>query len=80
MSYTASGLRTSFLSENPNELCDKLKLLLLEKRAGNNSNKNKHKEIVALITKLLEHKCVSPSQYEKIKKNSILCKMCDYIS
>ena len=29
----ASGLRTIYFSENPNELCDKLKLFLQEKRA-----------------------------------------------
>ena len=30
--------KTRFLSSNPNELCDRLKLLLQEKRAGNNCN------------------------------------------
>ena len=34
----ASGITTIFLSENPNELCDRLKLLLQEKQAGNNSD------------------------------------------
>ena len=34
----ASGLRTIFHPEDPNELCDKLKLILQEKRVGNNSN------------------------------------------
>ena len=34
----ASGVSTIFLSENPNEICDRLKLLIQEKRAGNNSN------------------------------------------
>ena len=30
----ASGFRTIFLSENTNELCDRLKLLLQEKQTG----------------------------------------------
>ena len=35
----ASGVsKTLFLSSDPNELCDRLKLLLQEKHAGNNSN------------------------------------------
>ena len=34
----ASGVsKTIFLSSDPNELCDRLKLLLQEKHAGNNS-------------------------------------------
>ena len=33
----ASGNSTKFLSSDPNELCDRIKLLLQEKRAGNNS-------------------------------------------
>ena len=41
----ASGVsKTIFLSSDPNELCDRLKLILLEKHAGNISNK-----IVAII-------------------------------
>ena len=34
----ASGVTTKFLSENPDEMCDRLKLLLQEKNAGNNSD------------------------------------------
>ena len=35
----ASGIsKTIFLSSDPNELCDRLKLLLQEKHAGNNSD------------------------------------------
>ena len=32
----AAGVTTIFLSENPDELCDKLKIFLQEIRAGNN--------------------------------------------
>ena len=34
----ASGISTTFLPGNPNELCGSLKLLLREKQAGNNSD------------------------------------------
>ena len=50
----ASGFsKTIFLSSDPNELCDRLKLLLQEKHGGNNSNLI-DEEIVAIIDKLLE--------------------------
>ena len=49
----ASGVTTIFLSENPDELCDRLKLLLQEKQAGNNSDII-NDEIVAIVDKLLE--------------------------
>ena len=32
-----SGATTLFLSDNPDELCDRLSLLLQQKQAGNNS-------------------------------------------
>ena len=34
----ASGTSTKFLPENPDEICDSLKILLPEKQAGKNSN------------------------------------------
>ena len=50
----ASGFsKTMILSSDSNELCDRLKLLLQEKHAGNNSNLI-DEEIVAIIDKLLE--------------------------
>ena len=62
----ASGSsKTLFLSSDPNELCDRLKLLLQEKHAGNNSNLI-DEEIVALIDKLLEYKCISKKQHKQI--------------
>ena len=54
----ASGISTKFLSENPDELCNKLKLLLQEKHAGNTSN-SIGEEIVAIVDKLLTYKCIS---------------------
>ena len=62
----ASGIsKTIFLSSDPNELCDRLKLLLQEKHGGNNSNLI-DEEIVVIIDKLLEHKCISKQQHKQI--------------
>ena len=48
----ASGVTTTFLRQNPDELCKELKLLLQEKHAGNNSDLI-NKEFIAIIDKLL---------------------------
>ena len=62
----ASGVsKTIFLSSNPDELCNRLKLLLQEKHAGNNSDII-NDEIVAIIDKLLEYKCISKKQHKQI--------------
>ena len=62
----ASGVsKTIILSSNPNELCDRLKLLLQEKHGGNNSNLI-DEEIVAIVDKLLEYKCISKKQHKQI--------------
>ena len=63
-SILASGLRTVFFSENPYELCDRLKLLIQEKRAGNISNIIKE-EIVAIFDKLLEYISITASEHKK---------------
>ena len=69
---SASGIsNTIFLSSNPDELCKRLKLLIQEKRAGNNSKVN-NEEIVAINHKLLEYKCMTPTQHKKIKKFNLL--------
>ena len=60
----ASGVTTKFLSENADELCDRLKLLLQEKHAGNNSDII-NDEIVAIVDKLLEYKCISKKQHKQ---------------
>ena len=63
---SASGVsKTIVLSSDPNELCDRLKLLLQEKQAGNNSDVINH-EIVAILDKLLEYKCISKKQQKQI--------------
>ena len=62
----ASGVpNTIFLSSDANELCDRLKLLLQEKHAGNNSDII-NDEIVAIVDKLLEYKCISKKQHKQI--------------
>ena len=63
---SASGVsKTIFLSSDPNELCDKLKLLLQQKQAGNNSVII-DQEIVAIVDKLLEYKCITKKQHKQI--------------
>ena len=61
----ASGVTTIFLSSDPNELCDRLKLLLQEKHAANNSDII-NQQIVALVDKLLEYKCISKKEHKQI--------------
>ena len=46
------------------ELCHRLKLLIQEKHAGDNSNKIKD-EINAIVDKLLEYKCISKKQHKQ---------------
>ena len=51
---SASGVsKTIFLPSDPNELCDRLRLLLQEKQAGNNSNIF-NEEIVVIVNNLVE--------------------------
>ena len=61
----ASGITTIFLSENADELCDRLRLLLQEKQAGNNSDII-DQEIIAIVDKLLEYKCISKKEHKQI--------------
>ena len=62
----ASGFsKTMILSSDPNELCDRLKLLLQEKHGGNNSNLI-DEEIVAIVDKLLEYNCITKKQHKQI--------------
>ena len=49
----ASGIVTLHLSSDAIELCGRLKLLLQEKQAGNNSNVI-DEEIVAIVDKLFD--------------------------
>ena len=65
----ASVISTILLSYDPNELCDRLKLLIQEKQAGNNSKKI-NEEIFAIAHKLIESKSISTKQHE------IMIKIC----
>ena len=68
---SASGVsKTIFLSSDPNELFDRLKLLLQEKQAGNNSD-TFNQEIVAIVDKLLEYKCISKKEHKQFFLNVI---------
>ena len=63
---SASGVsKTEFLSSDPNELCGRKKLFLQEKQAGNNSDII-NEEIVAIVDKLLEYKCITKKQHKQI--------------
>ena len=63
---SASGVsKTIILSSDPDKLCNRLKLLLQEKQAGNNSDII-NDEIVAIVDKLLEYKCISKGQHKQI--------------
>ena len=63
---SASGVsKTIFLSSDPDELCDRLKLLLQEKYAGNNSDII-NDEIIAIIDKLPEYKCITKKQHKQV--------------
>ena len=56
---SASGIwNTIFLSSDPDEPCDRLKLLLQEKQARNNSNLI-NEEIIAIIDKIFFKKVIS---------------------
>ena len=60
---SASGVsKTIILSSDPNELCERLRLLLQEKQGGNNSNFF-DEEIVAKVDKLMENICISKKQH-----------------
>ena len=63
-SILASGLKTIFLPDNPNERCDRLKLLKPEKRASKNFDVI-NQEKVAIVDKSLEYKCITPTQHKK---------------
>ena len=72
----ASGVsNTIFLSSDPDELCERLKLLLQEKQAGNNSDII-NQEIVAIVDKLLEYKFLSKKQHKQIL---IKCNLLQYL-
>ena len=74
-SYARSSTRSStqqyiFLPSDPDELVDQLKLLDCEKVGGNDSFLI-NEQIIAIIDKLLEYECISPSQHQNMRSNLI---------
>ena len=65
MNFASGVSKTVFLSSDPDELCNRLKLLLQAKHAGNNSDMI-NLEIVAIVDKLSEYKCISKKQHQQI--------------
>ena len=61
--FMTFGLTTILSPENPNELYDRLKLLLQENQAGNISDIT-NDEIVAIVDKILENNCIFKKQHE----------------
>ena len=65
----ASGVSNIiFLSSDLDELCDRLRLLLQDKHAGNNSDIF-NDEIVAIADKLLKYKCITKKQHKQLLIN-----------
>ena len=67
----ASGISTNILPSDPNELCDRMKLILQERKAGNKSDII-NDDIVAIVDKLLEYKCIS---WKQLKQFLIKCNL-----
>ena len=63
---SASGIsKTIFLSSDADELCHRLKLLLQIKQVGIISDII-NQEIVAIVDKFLEYKCISKKQHKQL--------------
>ena len=63
---SASGVsKRIFLSTDPEELYNRLKLLLQEKTSRKKSDII-YQEIVSIVDNLLEYKCVSKKHYKQI--------------
>ena len=74
--FTGSGLNSDilrsstqqyiFLPSDPDELVDQLKLLYFEK-VGGNDNPQLNEQSIAIVDKLLEYECISPSQHQNMQ-------------
>ena len=60
-----SGISTVFLSSDPDELCDRLKLLIPEKQAGKIFNII-NDETVAIVDNSLKYKCMYKKQHKQL--------------
>ena len=61
----ASEFSATFLPFDPDEYCNRLKLLQPKKQAGNNSDLI-NQEVTATVDKLLEYKCISKKQHKQL--------------
>ena len=59
----AVGISTIFVPENPKDLSDRINISLQEEQAGNNSDVI-NEDMVAILDKLLEYKCISKKQHK----------------
>ena len=64
-----SGIVT-FLSEKPNQLCNRFSLI--NQKVSRNDTKRFDDEIVATFDKLLEYTCITPIQHKKLFKTILL--------
>ena len=53
-----------FLSVNPDEICNRLRLIIQEKRAGNDANRF-DSGVIPIVDKLLDYKCITRTQHKK---------------
>ena len=51
--------------KSPDELCERLNLLVAAKQAGNNNN-CLNKKITSILKKSKSHKCILPCDYQKL--------------
>ena len=61
--YKKKLSNTIFLSTDPNEFCDRLKVSIQEKQTGKISDLI-NEEVIAIADKLLEYKCISTKQHK----------------
>ena len=63
---SASGVsNTKFLPSDPYDICDRIKLLLQQKQAGNNFIII-NDDFIVIVDKLLEKNCISAKQHRQI--------------
>ena len=65
MASASGASKTIILSSDLDEISNRLKLLLQENYAGNNSDLTSQ-ENIAIVDKLLEYKCISKKQHKQI--------------
>ena len=68
--YTAASKLLLFSTKNPDELCKKLQLVFQEKQVANDTSRF-DVEIVAIIHKLLEEKCITKTHHKKVFSSNL---------